>query len=85
MAGNGDDANMSRMDEYYVPGQASWDWSVLRTARDLELKDTDWWACKDVTMSQAKKDYRTFLRDLPQTYSTADEAADAWSAYEIPE
>ena len=74
-----------RLDEYYMPGQVEWDWSIIRTARDLELKDTDWWACKDVTMSQAKKDYRTFLRDLPQNYSTADEAADAWSAYEIPE
>ena len=76
---------MSRMDEYYVVGQVSWEWDILRMARDLELKDTDPWALKDRVMSQAKKDYRTFLRDLPQTYSTADEAADAWSAYEIPE
>ncbi len=76
---------MSRMDEYYVVGQVSWEWGILRMARDLELKDTDWWALKDVTMSQAKKDYRKFLRDMPQNHSTADEAADAWSAYEIPE
>ena len=76
---------MSRMDEYYVVGQVSWEWGILRMARDLELKDTDWWALKDVTMSQAKKDYRKFLRDMPQNHSTADEAAAAWAAYEIPE
>ncbi len=60
-------------------------WDHLRAMRNEELKDTDWWALKDLTMSQAKKDYRTFLRDMPSTYSTANEAADAWSAYEIPE
>ena len=32
---------MSRMDEYYVVGQVSWEWDILRMARDLELKDTD--------------------------------------------
>ena len=74
-----------KLDDYFVYGQVGWSWHQIRAARDLELKDTDWWACKDVTMSQAKKDYRTFLRDMPQNYSTADEAADAWSAYEIPE
>ena len=51
----------------------------------MELKDTDWWALKDLTMSQAKKDYRKFLRDMPANYETANEAADAWAAYEIPE
>ena len=60
-------------------------WETIRSARNESLRATDWWACKDVTMSQAKKDYRTFLRDMPSTYSTANEAADAWSAYEIPE
>ena len=51
-------------------------WDELRESRNNELKDTDWWALKDLTMSQAKKDYRTFLRDMPSTYSTANEAAD---------
>ena len=60
-------------------------WDELRENRNNELKDTDWWALKDLTMSQAKKDYRTFLRDMPSNYSTANEAADAWSAYDIPE
>ena len=61
------------------------DWAMIRWERDLELKETDWWALKDLTMSQAKKDYRTFLRNLPQTYATPEEAQAAWLAYEIPE
>lgn len=61
------------------------DWEIVRQHRDAELSNTDWWAVKDLTMSQAKKDYRTFLRDLPQNYESANDAADAWAAYEIPE
>ena len=61
------------------------DWFFVRMYRDQELKDTDWWAVKDLTMAQARKDYRLFLRDLPQNYSDPVEAWDAWVAYEIPE
>lgn len=60
-------------------------WETLRISRDEELKNTDWWALKDLTMSQAKKDYRAFLRDMPQNYDTANDAADAWAEYEKPE
>jgi len=74
-----------KLDDYFVLGQVGWCWEIIRLARDEELASCDWWAVKDLTMSQAKKDYRTFLRDLPQNFSTPDEAADAWSAYEIPE
>ena len=38
---------------------------LLREERDRKLAETDWWAGKDVTMSQARKDYRQALRDLP--------------------
>ena len=61
------------------------DWIDVREHRDRELKETDFWASKDLTMSQAKKDYRAFLRDLPSNYATPQEAIDAWMAYEIPE
>ena len=61
------------------------DWRILRSMRDQELVRTDPWALKDRTMSQAKKDYRTFLRDLPGDYPDANSAADSWAAYEIPE
>jgi hypothetical protein len=60
-------------------------WNQVRSARNQELVNTDWWAVKDLTMSQAKKDYRIFLRDLPQNYESANDAADAWAAYVIPE
>ena len=61
------------------------DWIDVREHRNRELKETDFWASKDLTMSQAKKDYRAFLRDLPSNYDTPQEAIDAWMAYEIPE
>lgn len=60
-------------------------WEDVRQNRDMELIRTDPWALKDRVMSQKKKDYRAFLRNLPQNYATANEAADAWSEYEIPE
>lgn len=60
-------------------------WSILRDERDRELDRTDWRAVKDRTMSQAWKDYRAFLRDLPQNHDTANDAADAWAAYTLPE
>lgn len=60
-------------------------WHEVRSVRNQELKRTDFWALKDLTMNQAKKDYRIFLRELPQNYETADEAADAWNEYEKPE
>ena len=61
------------------------EWDEVRELRNIQLKETDWWAVKDLTMSQAKKDYRIFLRDLPQNFESANDAADAWAAYEIPE
>ena len=60
-------------------------WDYVRSKRDEELSRTDWWALKDLTMSQAKKDYRKFLRDLPENFPDANSAADAWAAYEVPE
>jgi len=54
------------------------DWQEIRNARDLELAATDWRAVKDRTMSQAWKDFRTALRDLPQENDTANDAADNW-------
>jgi hypothetical protein len=61
------------------------DWEQVKAIRDEALLKSDWWGLKDLTMSQAKKDYRTFLRDLPQNYETANDALDAWNEYVIPE
>ena len=59
------------------------DWEEVRRERNQALGNSDWRAVKDRTMSQAWKDYRTALRDLPQEHDTANEAADAWP--EAPE
>ena len=71
--------------EIIEQGMRDVSWDEIRHYRDAELVRTDPWALKDRTMSQEKKDYRTFLRDLPGNHDSANNAADAWSAYEIPE
>ena len=53
-------------------------WEQVRATRDLALIDSDWRALKDLTMSQAWKDYRQALRDLPQDHASANDAADNW-------
>ncbi len=53
-------------------------WEDVRFQRDIELKLTDWRAVKDRTMTQAWKDFRQALRDLPQNHETANDAADNW-------
>ena len=58
-------------------------WVSVRAAREKELQETDWWAMSDRTMTDAQKNYRTFLRDMPANYSSANDAADAWAAYDI--
>ena len=60
-------------------------WNQVRNARDSELENSDWRFMSDQSPSQAWIDYRIFLRDLPQNYASANEAADAWAAYVIPE
>ena len=58
--------------------QRDYDWDEVRPERDKDLANTDWRAVKDRTMSQAWKDYRQALRDLPQDYETANDAVDNW-------
>ena len=53
-------------------------WKRVRAERDQALADSDWRALKDLTMSQPWKDYRQALRDLPQDYESANDAADNW-------
>ena len=53
-------------------------WKRVRAERDQALADSDWRALKDLTMSQAWKDYRQALRDLPQDHASANDAADNW-------
>jgi len=44
-------------------------WGSVREKRNQLLKDTDWQAGTDVTMSAKQKAYRKKLRDLPATNS----------------
>ena len=39
---------------------------LVRSERDTLLADTDWTANSDVTMSDAMREYRQALRDVPQ-------------------
>jgi len=68
-----------------VVEQGSYDvtWEDVRMQRNAALQRSDWRAVKDRTMSQAWKDYRQALRDLPQEHETANDAADNWP--EAPE
>jgi|TARA_R110002073_G_scaffold298279_1_gene464884 hypothetical protein len=45
----------------------------LRYDRDRRIAQTDWYALQDVTMSDAMRDYRKDLRDLPEGLTTAEE------------
>jgi len=38
----------------------------IRKIRDKLLKETDWWASSDLTMSSEQIAYRQALRDIPQ-------------------
>jgi len=53
-------------------------WKQVREMRDYYLKESDWRAMNDRTISQAWEDFRQALRDLPQDNATANDAADAW-------
>ena len=64
--------------EIIESGMVDVTWEEIRRARNLELDSTDWRAVKDRTMSQAWKDYRQALRNLPQDYEDANNAADNW-------
>ncbi len=62
------------IEEYFIDVE----WSVIREKRNIALQESDWRAVKDRTMSQAWKDYRQALRDLPQEHASANDAADNW-------
>ena len=50
--------------------------SVLRAQRDVKLRDTDYLALSDNTLSNDMKTYRQSLRDLPA--NTSDPANPTW-------
>ncbi len=62
------------IEEYFIDVE----WPTIREKRNIALQESDWRAVKDRTMSQAWKDYRQALRDLPQDHASANDAADNW-------
>jgi len=60
----------------WVAGQDDRAWAGLRDKRNKLLTESDWWASSDLTITQAQKDYRIALRDLPA--NTADPANPTW-------
>ena len=60
-------------------------WVIVKRERQTILEMSDWRFMSDQTPSQEWIDYRQFLRDLPQNYESANDAADAWNEYDIPE
>ncbi len=52
--------------DYVAPAETM---ESIRGKRNQLLKDTDWQAGTDVTMTDAQKAYRKKLRDLPATNS----------------
>ena len=60
-------------------------WMEIRSIRNESLKESDWRFVSDQSPSDEWIAYRVFLRDLPQNYDEANDAADAWNEYEIPE
>lgn len=67
-----------------VVGQMGWSWDQIRDSRNKALVSTDLWYLKDrwdnlsSTAKGQLNSYRQSLRDLPQTYSTPEEAVENW-------
>ena len=47
--------------------------TILRLPRNFLLKETDWWASSDLTMTDAQKKYRQDLRDITKTFKSIDD------------
>jgi len=60
-------------------------WDQIKEIREEHLTKCDWRFMSDQTPSQEWIDYRQFLRDLPQNFTEANDACDAWNEYEIPQ
>lgn len=74
-------------DELIEEGFNDISWELLRRMRDALLRQTDNYAMGDRVLSDEMRDYRQFLRDLPQNHpgDNANDAVDAWTEYDVPE
>jgi len=49
------------------------DMENLRNERNLLLKETDWWALSDSTITDEQKVYRQKLRDITEKYTSLED------------
>ena len=47
--------------------------TILRLQRNFLLKETDWWASSDLTMTDAQKKYRQDLRDITKIFQSMED------------
>lgn len=59
--------------EAYNTYKAKAQLALLRYERDLLLKETDWWAVADRTMTPEQIQYRQSLRDITDEYTSVDD------------
>ena len=65
--GNKVEIDTNAVNEKEIEIRATEPMRILREERNGKLIETDWWMLSDRTASQAQKDYRQALRDLPST------------------
>ena len=65
--GNKVEIDTNAVNEKEIEIRAAEPMRILREERNGKLIETDWWMLSDRTASQAQKDYRQALRDLPST------------------
>ena len=59
-------------------------WNEIKSIRNRILSESDWRFMSDQSPSIEWAEYRQFLRDLPQNHDSANDAADAWNEFTIP-
>ena len=62
-------------EQAHADGALARDIEKLRTIRTARLRQTDWYASTDITMSSDMTTYRQALRDLPEGLSTVEDVA----------
>lgn len=64
-----------RVDEWNAWNNASNDRKLteIKSIRNEKLKETDFYALSDVTISDAMTTYRQALRDIPQNFTTEEQ------------
>lgn len=77
--GSWDGKNFGPADTRTDEEKAAEELALLRSVRNIKLKESDHWAYEDTpTMSQDQKDYRQELRDITKTYQSMDADGFKW-------